>query len=316
MSYKYKNEILLYYYKVGDAVKVRNRNEIEKAFDQQDKTQGCLFVAQMYECCDKGFKVIKTVKNFFDEHEYIVYRVLPPLYILEGSICRGDAGQFDKTCDHSCYFLWHQDWLEDSIPVPKTGEGGLRDEHLADTHGGGTKKEAEHSYDKVLVSNACQLIDLACVAEQNSLTDNLLQGRIKLVWSTKKKISKAKNRVLSLLKSRRETTTSVVPHLPQLAPGDLVRARSRDDIAALLDDSGASGGCVFTPEMFERCGKTYRVLKHVDNFYDEVKKKMCRCRNIVLLEESVCSGRRRVFPADCDRNCFQFWHTSWLEKVE
>ena len=153
------------------------------------------------------------------------------------------------------------------------------------------------------------------VAEDISWLDSLLQSRIRLVWSAKRKMNYAKTRSRSILRRSREGFPSVTPLLPELSPGDVVRVKSGEEIAALLDDSGSTKGCVFTPEMYERCGKTYQVLKRVDYFYDEVKKKMCRCRNIVLLEGAVCSGRRRVFPADCDRNCFQFWHVAWLEEV-
>ena len=98
-------------------------------------------------------------------------------------------------------------------------------------------------------------------------------------------------------------------------PGDFVIVLTKDEIHSILDDWGATKGCVFTPEMYERCGKTYKVFKNIDYFYDEVKQKMCKCNNIVVLERAVCSGRRKLFSEDCDRNCFQFWHISWLKKI-
>jgi hypothetical protein len=101
-----------------------------------------------------------------------------------------------------------------------------------------------------------------------------------------------------------------------LKANDWVRVKSKREIAQILDYKDSSGGCVFSPEMYSFCGKNYRVFKNVNSFYDEVKEKECKCRNIVLLEGVFCSGKRKALPQDCDRNCFYFWHHSWLEKID
>jgi hypothetical protein len=47
-----------------------------------------------------------------------------------------------------------------------------------------------------------------------------------------------------------------------------------------------------------------------------VGQKLIKCSNVVLLEDVICSGRRTLHNVRCDRNCFLFWHTAWLEKCE
>ncbi|MBN2099417.1 MAG: hypothetical protein JW753_07460 [Dehalococcoidia bacterium] len=78
----------------------------------------------------------------------------------------------------------------------------------------------------------------------------------------------------------------------------------------MLNGSGRTRGCFFMPGMYKHCGKEYRVFKKVDHFFDETRRGMCKCNNLFLLEGAHCSK-----PA-CDRDCFFFWHVSWLEKIQ
>jgi len=298
-------------YREGDLVRIKRNEEIGSTLDPASKREGCPFTTQMAEYSGKEFKIIKTVKNFFDEHECKMYKVVPPLYILEGLICDGQVKSFTQRCDHSCYLLWHEDWLEKvDGPDANGGVADTADPYLQKgedpTPNGPQKSEQFNS--------GCQLMSIKDVAEYNPWYENLFQSKIKLIWSAKKTLNFLKNRLLDPigLKNGKPIATSISQD--ELVPGDIVRVKLREEILALLDDWGRTKGCVFTPEMFNRCGQRYRVLKQVHYFYDEVKERICRCRDMVLLEGAVCSGQRRLFPSDCDRNCFQFWHVSWLEK--
>ncbi|RJP96275.1 MAG: hypothetical protein C4518_00390 [Desulfobacteraceae bacterium] len=162
----------------------------------------------------------------------------------------------------------------------------------------------------------CQLITMCDIQQRNSRLNDLIQLRINLVWNTKKKLGFLKNKLRRPGSKIIEPTESEVLQTTQLLPGDIVRVRAKDEIQSILDERGATNGCTFTPEMYARCGETYKILKEIHYFYDEVKNRMCKCRDMVILEGALCSGRRRMFSDDCDRCCFQFWHKRWLEKLE
>jgi hypothetical protein len=98
-----------------------------------------------------------------------------------------------------------------------------------------------------------------------------------------------------------------------LSVGDYVRVRPREEIAEMMDNNGYK--CPIMGEMYEDCEKIFKVVREVKYFYDEVKGKFCKCKNIYLLEGSHCSGSKFSFPEACDLNCFFFWHKDWLEKV-
>jgi hypothetical protein len=68
--------------------------------------------------------------------------------------------------------------------------------------------------------------------------------------------------------------------------------------------------------MYQYCGKELRVAKVVNRFFDEARSHMLKARNMVLLEGVCCDGSNSSDSTGCDRMCFYFWRTEWLEKVE
>jgi hypothetical protein len=99
----------------------------------------------------------------------------------------------------------------------------------------------------------------------------------------------------------------------QLRPGDLVRVLPGKEIKRTLNRLNKTGGCTFQAGMYDYCGQEFRVLKKVNHFFDETRMKMCKCNHIYLLEGALCTGKT-AYLRPCDRNCFFFWHSAWLEK--
>lgn len=101
-----------------------------------------------------------------------------------------------------------------------------------------------------------------------------------------------------------------------LKAGDRVRVRSKEEIRQTLDEYDKYKGCLFVSDMWQHCGREYRVLKVVEHFYDEAKFKVKKCYDTVILEGVVCEGISKAFKQRCDRTCFFFWKEAWLERVE
>jgi len=108
------NDDMVHVFSIGDTVRVRSAEEISNTLDPLNKFDGCLFMDQMYDYCNKKFKVIKAVKHIYDERNGKIHRTLIPLYILDGLICLGKIPSLEYSCDHSCFFLWHEKWLTKS----------------------------------------------------------------------------------------------------------------------------------------------------------------------------------------------------------
>jgi hypothetical protein len=102
----------------------------------------------------------------------------------------------------------------------------------------------------------------------------------------------------------------------ELEPGDVVRVRSADFINRSLDENGRYRGCAFALGMYQYCGQELRVIKVVKRFFDEAQSRWLQARNMVLLEGAFCDGSSLTNTRGCDRMCFYFWRTEWLEKIE
>lgn len=161
---------------------------------------------------------------------------------------------------------------------------------------------------------SCQLTNIKNIGSKNNWLNNILQLRVKIFRNLKRELVFIKNKILNLISQRKDNNT--VCHTNQnLSKGDIVKVKSATEIKSMLDTREKYKGCRFIDEMYEYCGHTYRVLKIVDHFYDEAKRKVCKCKNTVLLEGVTCSGRQKLYSYSCDRNCFFFWHVDWLDKI-
>ena len=69
-------------------------------------------VGTLEEFCEAEQTILKIVTHVFSERHCRIYR--PPVfqYILENSICDGDVACLPSRCDRSCYFFWHERWME------------------------------------------------------------------------------------------------------------------------------------------------------------------------------------------------------------
>lgn len=98
-----------------------------------------------------------------------------------------------------------------------------------------------------------------------------------------------------------------------LEAGDWVRVRSLNEIQNTLNHWRQLKGLTFMPEMEAYCGTTQRVLKPLQRFVDERDLRVKRSTGIILLEGVICQGTADF--GNCDRSCFYFWRSEWLEKI-
>ena len=297
-------------FSAGTFVRVKPKKIILADLDDHKKKDGCLFMDQMGESCGRVFKISKAVHHFFNENKFKLYRVRSPLYILDSMICSGPADGFSHRCDRGCYLLWHQDWLETS-----DSSALKQDEKNVILSAPPPRVPTEEKSQKE-PSLSCQLTNIQDVAQKNLWLNDFFQLRVKILRSTKRKIAFLKNRASRLWKSHNPAIFQRKYLADQFRAGDVVRVCSKKEIRSMLNDHDKYKGCFFIDEMYEHCEKEYRVLKIVENFYDEFKQKICKCRDTVILESVVCSGRQRLYFVNCDRNCFFFWHTAWLRKIK
>jgi len=102
---------------------------------------------------------------------------------------------------------------------------------------------------------------------------------------------------------------------PIFDAGNMVRVKSKDDIVQLIQPTGKTDGCLFTEQMWGYCGNVYPVLRVVESFFDERKKRSFKARSpVYILQDLICDGISESHPQKCDHGCFLIWHEDWLEK--
>ena len=99
-------------FKAGENVRIKPKELIFSSLDSEEKLDGLLFTNQMAEYCGKSYKILRAGSSFFNEHQHRTYRPRSPFYILENLICEGRISNLPYRCDHSCFLMWHEDWLE------------------------------------------------------------------------------------------------------------------------------------------------------------------------------------------------------------
>lgn len=108
-----------------------------------------------------------------------------------------------------------------------------------------------------------------------------------------------------------------IPTPLNLKEGEKVKVKPADEIKKLLDQNNKFQGLAFTPVMWQYCGHTYTVKKRMNRVFDERRWKICKVKNIVLLEGVYCDGNGGLEKEwdGCDRLCFIWWKEGWLERV-
>ena len=284
-------------FSVGDVVQVRAKEEIQKSLDADSKIDGCLLMNQMWKYCGQNFRVKKVVGAIFDEYRNKMSKTHSPLYILDGMLCDGQTEVFDHRCDRSCYLLWSEEWIKEPADPATSAPSPFNEE----------------SHKSIM---SCQLIDIDGVVKKNSSWENLYQFSIRIFKQNVKKFLRALKSLKSQAgKSKRRTKNKLDSKKKAISPGDTVRVKSSDEIRAMLNPWGRYKGCRFMREMHEHCDKEYKVLKKIDYFFDESRQKMYRAKNTVILEGAICGGGLKLYPITCDRSCYFFWRTEWLEKM-
>jgi hypothetical protein len=96
----------------------------------------------------------------------------------------------------------------------------------------------------------------------------------------------------------------------ELRAGDLVELRPPAEILATLDESGATDGLPFMPEMLEYFDKSWRVQARVErNCAYPFTWGVRRLPATVMLDDLRCGGQAH---GGCQAGCRLYWKESWL----
>jgi hypothetical protein len=310
----------------GDVVVVKSVAEILATLDENGALDGLPFMPEMIRYCGRRFAVDRRADKICDTIHYTGSRRLPDSVLLEDLRCDGSA---HDGCQAECRLFWKEDWLRRADGAEAAP--GPADEKATETLMRLAVRNAKRSLDPAGTSDRyrCQCTDLTSATEHLKLWDprpylrecatgNVRVGRFLRVM-TRATVAEPL-RKLGLMPEIHlpGTRTGKEPEpVLGLQPGEWVRVKSKEEIAATLNPQGRNRGLWFDREMLPYCGGKFRVRQRISRFVDDRTGKMIQLKtDAITLDGVVCSGdysQRRWF---CPRAIHPYWRESWLERVE
>jgi hypothetical protein len=306
----------------GDLVEVKGPREILDTLDERGAVAGLPFMPEMARYCGRRFAVDRRAEKLCDTIHYTGSRRLHDAVLLEQLRCDGSA---HAGCQAECRLFWKEAWLRkvtaDAPPAPPsatTDLAALMERTSRHTRANGAEAQRYR----------CQATDLTACTEHLSLWDprayvreytcgNVSLGRFLRV--TTRAAAQEPMRKLGLIAEVHLPGTSKDGQAFEplgLQPGELVRVKSKEEIARTLNAQGRNKGLWFDREMLPYCGGTFRVRSRVSRFINDRDGKMIVLKNeAVTLEGVVCSGELSLRRWFCPRAIYPYWRECWLERV-
>ena len=318
----------------GDVVEVRSPAEILATLGADGALDGMPFMPEMARLAGRRFTVSRRVDKICDTIAATGSRRMRDTVYLEDLRCDGSG---HGGCQAGCRIYWKEAWLrpvdgggpaavqlhERDAPSP-AGEGAAELERVALA---GTRPERPASSEAGDFWR-CQATE-AFRASEPLKTSNLAQywrefrngnfGPLRFVFlAARGFVMEVADRLGKLKPLPLEGPgTDTGPAGLDLQPGELVRVRQPDEIAATLDETGHNRRLSFDREMLPYCGKTLRVKYRVDRIIEDKTGRMLKIpKDCLVLEGAVCSGNRSAGRWFCPREIDAFWREGWVERVE
>jgi hypothetical protein len=311
----------------GDLVDVASPAEILATLDERGRLEGLPFMPEMAAYCGGRFTVSHSVDRVCDATADGVSRRLRNAVLLAELRC--DGGRHDG-CQAECRLFWKEAWLRKvekdarRMPLPPPAD---EIEALMQRTTPFVRSRAEPGA-PAQERWSCQSTELRAASEPARVWDP--RGYLR-EWTTGnvgprqflrvmcRALLKETLRKLGLVRAVHVpgTATRAPEEAPlHLQPGELVRVKTRRQVAATLDREGRHLGLWFDNEMLPYCGGEYRVRQRISRFIDDRDGRMVRLKTPgVTLDEVTCSGTRSLGRWFCPRAILPFWRECWLERV-
>ena len=301
--------------RIGQVVEVRPAAEILATLDDDATTGGLPFMPEMLRFVGRRFTVSAHALKLCDTRsDGTGNRLFHDTVYLEDLRCDGSG---HDECQAGCRLLWRTDWLR---PVSEAEpEGGDIAELERRAQAAATRGEGVYR---------CQATEFGAASEPFPADDrgrkylrevqsgNVGVGRflrvlVRAVWRKAARMLGLHRDIALWSEGKPPPSTPL-----GLQPGELVRVRSKREIAETLDENGRNRGLAFDWEMLPHCGRTYRVQDRVRRFVDENTGTMVELKNeCLLLDGVVCSGDHSTGRWFCPRAIYPYWREDWLERA-
>lgn len=319
--------------RVGDVIEVRSPEEILATLDENGEL-GCLpFMPEMLRFCNRRMTVHKVATKLCNTISGDGMRWIDDAVHLTDARCDGAA---HGGCQASCSLYWKTAWLRrvdtdwaSDAPMEAAGKASAEFEALmAQASRRSPDTDGAERY-------RCQATELERAAPVRLPARDL--GQYVHDVQTGNVTGRASFRALAIVfYNRIQGKTASWPKRlrvrggrrfgdlagtpgpkptgrTDLQPGELVRIKSREEIAETVNDERKNRGLGIDAEMVRHCGKTAAVARRINQIIDEQSGRMLKMREpCIVLQGIVCEGANTM---NCPREITPYWREIWLERV-
>lgn len=309
----------------GDLVEVRSPAEILATLDADGVLDGLPFMPEMVDYCGRRYEVDSRAEKICDTITYPSSRRMADGVFLADLRCDG-AGH--GGCQAECRFYWKEAWLKRvdpsdpvSPPLTEMDLQSLRDRVQRNVQRMTAGAEPVERWrcqatEAIVATTPLRTFDPMQYVREVQNGDVGL-GRFARVMA--RAVVYETRRKLGTLRPLPLVGTATTP-LPRgdlnVQPGDWVRVKTPEQIAANVDASGRNRGLTFDREMLPFCGQTFQVRKRVTQIIEERTGEMIQMRNdCIMLEDVYCGAEFSYARWFCPRKIPPYWREAWLERV-
>lgn len=322
--------------RVGDVVEVLSAKEILATLDDKGELENLPFMPEMLQFCGRRMTVHKSAHKLCDYIRAGGLLWMNNAVHLTGARC---SGQAHGGCQTACSLYWKEAWLRRVTPAEVDRSDRSADSEIAKIDvsvlEGASRKEPDADGIERYSCQATEMLRaapdcirfwqvdqyVADVKTRNVGLFPLLRGILFHLFNVYQDRSRRilprwlqikEGMAWGFVKGRAvgRTPTAAL----DLQVGEVVRIKSKDEIASTLDVKRLNRGMGFEEEMARYCGRTARVLRRVDRCIDDRSGRLLTMKYpCIVLEGVVCGG---VYHDNCPREFIPFWREIWLERVE
>jgi hypothetical protein len=308
----------------GDLLRVRSADEILSTLDSDGTVDGLLFMPEMLQYAGREVRVQSSAHKTCDGAAAL--RKMDNTVHLEGLRCDGSA---HGGCQAGCQLFWREEWLRPASE-PQLAASATTDETaiaklMSNTHTTNDRGESVYRCQATDVRRASRPLPqydprqyVRDLTSGNVTLRAFLAGLAVYIF---KKYQLMTQRVLP----RRLRIHGGKPYpfyhgtgdgartpIVDVAPGQLVEIRKKDEIMPTLSPENRNRNMLFDYEMIPYCGTRARVNRHVKRIIDETTGKMIKLGDCVVLDNVVCQGKYHRF---CQRGIDIYWRSAWLRTL-
>lgn len=310
--------------RAGDRVRLRPLEDILDTLDENSSYEGVPFMPEMAAYAGRTMTVYRRLEKICDYQGETRSRRMTDAVLLRETRCDGSG---HGGCQAECRIFWKEAWLERAVgPQAASDEvGDVAPERLLPLVDAGTRR-TDPELGEVFRCQATEATRATTPMPEMAVGQYVREVRVGNIG-----VPELARVGTSALVTKVARKAGLRPYLPLevagedrvdgeklgLVPGEWVRVRTAEEIGKTLNSRAYHRGLMFTHEMAQYCGQTFRVRSRVERLIDENTGRLLEMKlECIALEDVICKGHYTSGAWFCAREHLPLWREDWLERTE